>query len=115
MVRRRFEITTFIIGALGGAAAALIYLWPLPFTLRGTVGILVAGAVAGVTLAAGAFLVRRLSGASLYGVALVAGALGGAVWWLVVGPPSTIALAALIGAVVVVLVAWEGSSEPGVR
>ncbi len=114
MVTRRFEISTFIIGALGGAVVALIYLWPLPFTLRGTIGVLMAGAVAGITLAAGAYLVRRLSGLGLYGLAVIAGALGGTAWWLVVRPSSTIALAAAIGAVMVVLVALEGSSQPGI-
>jgi len=104
MAGRRFEISNFLIGGAGGAAVALLYLWPLPFTLRGTVGVLVAGAIAGITLAAGAYLFRRLSGFGLYAAAAAAGAFGGAAWWAVVRPPSTVVMAGLIGAVMVVFV-----------
>ena len=116
MAARRLELSNFLGGAAGGAAVALIYLWPLPFTLRGTLGVLVAGAIAGVALAAGAYLFRHLSGLSLYGAAVTAGALGGAGWWLVVRPPSAVLVAALVGAVMVAfVVGLESSVYPRVR
>ena len=117
MSARRFKISTFLIGAAAGAGIALIYLWALPFTLRGLAGVLAGGAVTGLAFATGASLTPRISGFSLYAGAVAAGALGGAAWWLVVRPPSSLLLAALIGALMVgfvVLLEVRGS-EPRVR
>jgi hypothetical protein len=116
MSARTFEVSNFFVGVGGGAAVALLYLWPLPFTLRGALGVLLAGAVTGFALATGAYVFRRFSGILLYAAVGLAGACGGAAWWLVVRPPSTIFLAGAIGAVIVaIVVAVEGSVEPGVR
>ena len=114
MPARQFKISTFLIGAGAGAAVALIYLWALPFTLRGLFGVLAGGAVTGLAFVAGLSLVPRVSGFSLYAEAGGAGALGGAAWWLVVRPPSSLFLAALIGALMVLcmVLVENRASEP---
>jgi len=114
MSARRVKFSTFLLGAAAGAAVALIYLWAVPFTLRGLVGVLVGGAVTGIAFAVGVSLVPRLSGAGLYSGAGAAGAFGGAAWWLVVRPPSSLLIATLFGALMVLfMVLFEGrGSEP---
>ena len=117
MSARRLRISTFFIGAAAGAAIALIYLWAVPFTLRGLVGVLTGGAVTGLACAAGASLSPRISGLSLYAGAAGAGGLGGGAWWLVVRPPSSLLLAVLIGGLMVGFVVFVEvrASEPHVR
>ena len=113
MSTHRFKVSTFLLGAAVGAAIALVHLWALPFTLRGLVGVLAGGAVTGTALAAGVSLAPRVSGFRLYAGAVGAGALGGAAWWLIVRPPSSLFLAALIGALMVLfMVVVEDASEP---
>ena len=117
MSARRVKISTFLQGAAAGAGIALVYLWALPFTLRGLLGVLAGGAVTGLAFATGTSLISRISGFSLYAGAVGAGALGGAAWWLVVQPPSSFLLAILIGALMVgfVVLVEVRASEPRLR
>ena len=117
MPARRSKISTFLTGAAAGAAIALFYLWALPFTLRGLLGVLAGGAVTGLAFATGASLSPRISGVRLYAGAAGAGALGGAAWWLVVGPPSSFLLAVIIGALMVgfMVLVEVRASEPRLR
>ena len=103
MTPRRSVLIHFVLGALAGAVVALLYLGPFPFTGRGTLGILAAGAVGGLAFATAAYSLRRLSGLGLYSAAAVAGVAGGTVWWLVVRPASSLLLAAVIGGGIVLL------------
>jgi hypothetical protein len=103
MSPRRSVLTHVVLGALAGAFVALLDLGPLPFTWRGTAGMLAAGAVGGLSLGAAAYWFRRLSGPALYSAAALAGVAGGTVWWLIVRPASPLLLAAVIGGGIVLL------------
>ena len=104
MTPGRSVLSHIVLGALAGAVVALLYLGPLPFTWRGTAGMLAAGAVGGLALGAAAYCLRRLSGPGLYSAAALAGVAGGTVWWLVVRPASPLFMAAVIGGGTVLLV-----------
>jgi len=97
-IRRPRILPNFFIAALGGAAVALLYLGPLPWSVRGTVAILGAGAACGLFLATAVYFFRDLPGARFYGLTAVAGAVGGGAWWIIVRPSSSALLAVLLGA-----------------
>ena len=72
-IRRPRIVPNFLIAAVVGAFVALLYVGPLPFSLRGTVAILTAGATFGIFLATPVYLFRDLPDAAFYSVAAVAG------------------------------------------
>jgi hypothetical protein len=84
--------------ALVAAFVALLYVGPIPFSIRGTAAILGAGTTYGFFLATSVYLFRKLSGVTFYSGIAVAGAAGGGAWWLIVRPSSPILYAVLIGA-----------------
>jgi len=96
-IRRPGIVPNFLIAAVVGAFVALLYVGPLPFSLRGTAAILTAGATFGIFLATPVYLFRDLPDAAFYSVAAVAGAAGGAGWWLIVRPSISILFVLLIG------------------
>jgi hypothetical protein len=81
-----------------GAFAAITRLGPHPFSLRGVVPILAAGAVFGLVVATARRWMRWTSSAVSYALLAVAGAAGGTVWWLMLHPPSAFLMAAALGA-----------------
>ena len=83
-----------------GAVAALIALWPYPLSLLGAGATLAGGAAFGLVLATAVTLTRTLSRVAFFGACALGGASGGAVWWLVIHPPTGIFLAIAIGCVV---------------
>ena len=91
-------VPNFFIAAVVGAFVALLYVGPLPFSVRGTAAILTGGATLGIFLATAVYLFRGLSDAAFYSAAALAGAAGGAGWWLIVRPSISILFALLVGA-----------------
>jgi hypothetical protein len=81
-----------------GAFAAITRLGPHPFSLRGVVPILAAGAVFGLVIATARHSMRWTSSALSYALLALAGAAGGTVWWLMLHPPSALLVAAALGA-----------------
>jgi len=78
-----------------GAFAAITRLGPHPFSLRGVVPVLTAGAVFGAVVATAR---RSRSTAPSYRLLAFAGAVGGIVWWLMVHPASALLATAVLGA-----------------
>jgi hypothetical protein len=102
----------FLIGAVVGAVVALLSLGPFPFSFRGTVAILAAGATFGVFAAGAVYAFRDLPGVRFYPVVAIAGALGGGAWWLIVRPSSSLVLAVVIGAGITLIAALlEGRND----
>lgn len=97
-IRRPRILPNFLIAALVAAFVALLYVGPIPFSVRGTAAILGAGASFGVFLATAVYLFRGLPGATFYSAVVVAGAAGGVAWWLIVRPSSSVLFAVVIGA-----------------
>jgi hypothetical protein len=102
---RQPRIIPNFMSAVVGAFVALLYLGPLPSSLRGTAAILAAGATFGIFLASAVYLFWGLPDAAFYSVAAVAGAAGGAGWWLIVRPSISILFPLLIGAGMALLAA----------
>jgi hypothetical protein len=102
-IRRHRVLPNFLMAALVAAFVALLYVGPIPFSIRGTTAILGAGAMYGFFLATSIYLFRELRGAAFYSVLAAAGAAGGSAWWLIVRPSSPILYAVLIGAGIAVI------------
>jgi len=98
LVRRPSVLRTVATGFMLGAFAAITRLGPHPFSLRGVVPVLTAGAVFGAVVATARRSVRRSSTAPSYRLLAFAGAVGGIVWWLMVHPPSALLATAVLGA-----------------
>src|SRR2546426_10816904 len=98
LIRRPGLLTTLATGLMLGAFAAIPRLGPHPFSLRGVVPVLTAGAVFGAVVATARRSVRRSSTAPSYRLLAFAGAVGGIVWWLMVHPPSALLATAVLGA-----------------
>jgi hypothetical protein len=99
MSKRRF-LPTLLGGSALGAGAAVTALWPYPLSLQGAGATLAGGAAFGLVVAATVTLTRTLPRVAFFGVCALAGAAGGAVWWLVIHPPTGLPLAVAIGCVV---------------
>jgi len=98
LIRRPGLLQTLATGLMLGAFAAITRLGPHPFSLRGIVPILTAGAVFGMVVAAARRSIGRTSTRVSYALLALAGAAGGTVWWLMLRPPSALLMAALLGA-----------------
>jgi len=98
LIRRPGLRETLATGLMLGAFAAITRLGPHPFSLRGVVPILTAGAVFGMVVAAARRSIGRTSTRLSYALLALAGAAGGTVWWLMLRPPSALLMAALLGA-----------------
>lgn len=85
-------------GVMFGAFAAITRIGPHPFSLRGVVPVLVAGAVSGAIVSLVLRSMRRHGMTRSYAVLTAAGAIGGIVWWLMVRPASALLTAAVLGA-----------------
>src|SRR2546422_11321796 len=81
-------LQTLATGLMLGAFAAITRLGPHPFSLRGVVPILTAGAVFGMVGAAARRSFGRTSTRLSYAVLAIAGAAGGIGWGVVPTPPS---------------------------
>ena len=98
LVRRPSLLRTVATGLMLGAFAAITRLGPHPFSLRGVVPVLTAGAVFGAVVATARRSLRRRSTAPSYRLLAFAGAVGGIVWWLMVHPASALLATAVLGA-----------------
>jgi hypothetical protein len=91
-------LRTVATGVMLGAFAAITRLGPHPFSLRGVVPILAAGAVFGTVVATALRTRRQNANWPIYPLLAFAGGVGGIVWWLIVRPPSPLLAAAVLGA-----------------
>ena len=94
-VRRAGWIRALAVSVILGAFAAITRLGPHPFSWRGILPVLAAGAVFGAVLA----FVRRRVQALPHAHLALAGGIAGVAWWLLVRPASPLLNAALLGAV----------------
>ena len=90
-------VPSLLAGCLVGALWTLLQLGPVPFSLRGTAGILAAGAAFGAVLALVLRLFRNTTVLAVLVSAAASGVVAGAAWWVLVRPPSSLTVAVLWG------------------
>jgi hypothetical protein len=110
LARRPGLLRTVAAGVMLGAFVAITRLGPHPFSLRGVVPVLAAGAVFGTVVATALRTRGQTANWPIYPLLAFAGGVGGSVWWLMVRPPSPLLAAAVLGALlaqgVVALERW---------
>jgi hypothetical protein len=97
-MRRNGFFNTLLVGATLGALAALVEIGPLPHSGQGIGATLVAGAAFGLVLAPCFVFTRHLPTVAFLLLAVLAGAVAGAAWWLVLRPSTALFAAVAFGA-----------------